>query len=458
MTEKEDAIIRDRLAVEERTLRRILKRHTLWKGALLVGDIESAQIQYNDFMLDLSSYELYLMRFQLIHDMHVKERQNWIDEKNRIEGEIEIGKDEIIRLRDELKVEQEQLKFKTEYDELARAIQQHTSRQELKEDIKQLDQEIADLEQKVREKDETLSRRRNQIEGILSIVARVQEEIREENSQEERLTVSSQITSTESIISQSHSPMPLPTLSTPALVLNGINGHEDDALIQGTVENEIEDNISLSHQEIPSLPSPMGENQTNINNVDREEGEALIEEGEHEEGENNQTISESEEGQSQEEDRHTAENASVQETISLRESSSSRGNNSPQETVSPHEILSPPENASQTATISPTPSNTVSPIEQANSTVTASPQESGDHGGETVIDVEIEEEEEEFEAPIVAIKRGLEEDEEDDHKSVASSSTARSSKRSRLDEQDDEINRGGDDLGEEEEGAVKMDE
>ncbi|CAG8774022.1 7361_t:CDS:2, partial [Ambispora leptoticha] len=84
MTEKEDAIIRDRLAVEERTLRRILKRHTLWKGALLTGDIEAAQIQYNDFMLDLSSYELYLMRFQLIHDMNVKERQNWIDEKNRI--------------------------------------------------------------------------------------------------------------------------------------------------------------------------------------------------------------------------------------------------------------------------------------------------------------------------------------------------------------------------------------
>ncbi|KAG9304440.1 hypothetical protein G9A89_020002 [Geosiphon pyriformis] len=334
---EEELILREKLVAEERTLKRILKKYSTWKFHLSSGEKDKVQKYYDEYLIELSSYEVYLMRFQLIHEMNAKENQNWIDEKKRIEEEIEVTKREILQLQQDLSVEQHQVTYKIEYDQIARSIQQHISRDELEEDIKNLDEEIAELERKEQERDAILARRRNQIQSILSTVAHVQEQIREEHFQEERSTMATVGSTNSSFVVQSEIPSPS---ASPNLITNGINGYEEidhtpdeidgelaeiilSPIIEGSsVPREISpvhDEMSPSNRETPpthqeTSPSIHEEEVSNERDSSEnhllEEGEAvmedvepIIEDGEHEEIEHLDLASEREQS-------HDSENES----------------------------------------------------------------------------------------------------------------------------------------------------
>ncbi|CAG8575777.1 3136_t:CDS:2, partial [Funneliformis caledonium] len=176
-------IIRDRLSVEERNLRRVTRKHVALMNSLEQGNIKDARQQFNDFMVDFSSYELTLTRFQAIHDMNLQETQHWNEEARRIEQEIEQTMLVIKNLEKDLAQEEEIRRNKTEYDQLAVEINEQKTREESLNAIAKLDEEILSLEEKDRLLDETLDRRRSQLQRILTVVQEVQSEIVVEREQ-----------------------------------------------------------------------------------------------------------------------------------------------------------------------------------------------------------------------------------------------------------------------------------
>ncbi|CAI2168613.1 15728_t:CDS:2 [Funneliformis geosporum] len=179
----EEQIIRDRLSVEERNLRRVTRKHVALMNTLEQGNIKDARQQFNDFMVDFSSYELTLTRFQAIHDMNLQETQHWNEEARRIEQEIEQTMLVIKNLEKDLAQEEEIRRNKTEYDQLAVEINEQKTREESLNAIAKLDEEILSLEEKDRLLDETLDRRRSQLQRILTVVQEVQSEIVVEREQ-----------------------------------------------------------------------------------------------------------------------------------------------------------------------------------------------------------------------------------------------------------------------------------
>ncbi|RIA97610.1 Tho complex subunit 7-domain-containing protein [Glomus cerebriforme] len=227
-----EQIIRDRLSVEERNLRRVTKKHSVLINSLEQGNIKDVQQQFNDFMVDFSSYELTLTRFQAIHDMNLQETRHWNEEAQRIELEIKETMLVIKDLETELAHEEEIRRNKTEYDQLATEINRQKTREESLSAIAKLDEEIISLEEQDRILDETLDRRRSQLQRILTVVQEVQSEIEIEREQNPQIIDEEEaVTTPDSMRSEFFSPIANP--SSPAEhvndnnnppQINGING------------------------------------------------------------------------------------------------------------------------------------------------------------------------------------------------------------------------------------------
>ncbi|CAG8806825.1 17514_t:CDS:2, partial [Racocetra persica] len=179
----EEQIIRDRLTVDERNLRRVTRKIGVFLNSLEQGNLKEARVQFNDFIVDFSSYEIGLIRFQVIHDMNLCETRHWEEEALNIEKQIEETKRIIEKLEAELEAEEEIRRNKIEYDQLASEINELQSREESINEITKLDEETLLIEEKERLFDETLSHRRAQLERVLSVIQDVQSQIQIEQEQ-----------------------------------------------------------------------------------------------------------------------------------------------------------------------------------------------------------------------------------------------------------------------------------
>ncbi|CAG8437634.1 6232_t:CDS:2 [Acaulospora colombiana] len=249
----EENIIRDRLTVEERTLRRVTRKHATFISFLEQGNLKEACVlnvviayeipyskpwkfnrrqNYNEFLVDFSTYELSLIRFQIIHDMNLREAQHWEKESQRIGAEIEETKSIIERLEKELEEAEEIRKNKVEYDLLASEINEHQTRDESKEEIATLDEEISQLEEKERVINEIMERRKSQLERIVSVLREIHSEIQADQEQHKYIFGESEAPNTtpESIRSESASPVGSPIPPPPEIIpqANGINGTDKD--------------------------------------------------------------------------------------------------------------------------------------------------------------------------------------------------------------------------------------
>lgn len=228
----EEQILRDRLSVEERNLRRVTKKHSVLINSLEQGNIKDIQQQFNDFMVDFSSYELTLTRFQAIHDMNLQETRHWNEEAQRIELEIKDTMLVIKNLEKELAQEEEIRRNKAEYDQLAAVINQQKTREESLSAISKLDEEIISLEEKDKLLDETLDRRKLQLQRILTVVQEVQSEIEIEREQNPQVVDDEEAATTpDSMRSEFFSPIANPSSPAEHVIegdnppkVNGING------------------------------------------------------------------------------------------------------------------------------------------------------------------------------------------------------------------------------------------
>ncbi|CAG8500679.1 11630_t:CDS:2 [Diversispora eburnea] len=237
----EELIIRDRLAVEERTLRRVTRKHATFISFLEQGNLKEARQNYNEFLVDFSTYELSLARFQIIHDMNIREARHWEGEAKKIEKEIEEIKKVIEKLEKELKEEEEIRKNKVEYDLLATEINEHQTRDESIEEIIVLDDEIKSLEEKEKIIDEIMKRRYSQIERILSVVSEIQTEIQVDHEQYRSILVDNEelVITPESVRSEFASPMGSPIPPPPEIIpqVNGLNGTSENVQNENSVSD-----------------------------------------------------------------------------------------------------------------------------------------------------------------------------------------------------------------------------
>ncbi|RHZ67249.1 hypothetical protein Glove_302g25 [Diversispora epigaea] len=237
----EELIIRDRLAVEERTLRRVTRKHATFINFLEQGNLKEARQNYNEFLVDFSTYELSLARFQIIHDMNIREARHWEEEAKKIEKEIEEIKKVIEKLEKELKEEEEIRKNKVEYDLLATEINEHQTRDESIEEITVLDDEIKSLEEKEKVIDEIMKRRYSQIERILSVVSEIQTEIQVDHEQYRSILVDNEelVITPESVRSEFASPIGSPIPPPPEIIpqVNGLNGTNENVQNENSVSD-----------------------------------------------------------------------------------------------------------------------------------------------------------------------------------------------------------------------------
>ncbi|CAG8744393.1 22771_t:CDS:2 [Cetraspora pellucida] len=241
----EEQIIRDRLTVDERNLRRVTRKIGVFLNSLELGNLKEARVQFNDFIVDFSSYEIGLIRFQVIHDMNLRETRHWEEEALNIgmkqsnptykkQKQIEETKRIIEKLEAELEAEEEIRRNKIEYDQLASEINELQSREESINEITKLDEETLLIEEKERLFDETLSHRRAQLERVLSVIQDVQSQIQIEQEQNRHILGEDEEpdATPESIRSEFASPIgsPIPDIQ--------VNGADD------TVTHEVVDTVN----------------------------------------------------------------------------------------------------------------------------------------------------------------------------------------------------------------------
>ncbi|CAG8749359.1 7840_t:CDS:2 [Gigaspora margarita] len=260
----EEQIIRDRLTVDERNLRRVTRKMGVFLNSLEMGNLKEARVQFNDFIVDFSSYEIGLIRFQVIHDMNLRETQHWEEEALNIENQIEETKRIIEKLEAELEAEEEIRRNKIEYDQLASEINEIQSREESINEITKLDEETALIEEKERLFDETLSRRKAQLERVLSVVQDVQSQIQIEHEQNRHILGADDEpdATPESIRSEFASPIGSPI---PDIQMNGTDETTHENV--DTVNNNIQDQPQTNGNDLNS-PRPINGDSTPAMNDD----------------------------------------------------------------------------------------------------------------------------------------------------------------------------------------------
>ncbi|KAJ3090395.1 THO complex subunit 7 [Quaeritorhiza haematococci] len=181
----EDSIIRTRILVDVRPLKKCLRRFHQFTANLAANNINDAQAVLDQFFTDLAQFEAGMLKFQLVHDMNVREVKHYEDEQFQIEQEIQEAKADIENLKLELEEAQRQRRNKMEYDSMAKTINKYPTRQQSQINITQLNVDITRLEAEKRSHAAALELRRKQFLTVMEALHTMQDIISDAREQEE---------------------------------------------------------------------------------------------------------------------------------------------------------------------------------------------------------------------------------------------------------------------------------
>ncbi|KAJ3114136.1 hypothetical protein HDU96_002517 [Phlyctochytrium bullatum] len=126
-----DTVIKNRLLFDTRPLKKALRRFNTYKAVLEAKkDEASRRLALETFLLDFEAMEHALLKHQLIHEMNLREQDNYREEQRKIEQETEERKVEIEGLKQLLEEEERLKKNRMEYDEITKKINELPSRQQ----------------------------------------------------------------------------------------------------------------------------------------------------------------------------------------------------------------------------------------------------------------------------------------------------------------------------------------
>lgn len=185
-SEQQELIIKQRMQVDERTLRRLVKKLTL---LLASKDAESVSSSRLSFKADLEAFRLQLLRLSSIaHGTCQVEVASYAAELSEIEAEQQQTQGRIDALKQKLQDVRRERKNKLEYDVVAGEIVKLPTRKELEESLGRLSDQLHGVKAE-REKYVDLSKRAAQrmgvvIEGLGELRNDVGEEVGERERRE----------------------------------------------------------------------------------------------------------------------------------------------------------------------------------------------------------------------------------------------------------------------------------
>ncbi|ORX78667.1 hypothetical protein BCR32DRAFT_269951 [Anaeromyces robustus] len=163
----EDQNIRNRLAIEERPLKRIIKKYNTLIGQYKTASREEWNTSLESLLIMLETLEINLHRSKQIFEMNNKEVNEYKLKIKNIEKRIEEGKIEIEELKKQLDQSKEERKNKLEYDEMARNINKYPSRSQIQKHMDILNKQINMLEKEHNYYEETINLRKKQFHTLL---------------------------------------------------------------------------------------------------------------------------------------------------------------------------------------------------------------------------------------------------------------------------------------------------
>ncbi|KIM46316.1 hypothetical protein M413DRAFT_441404 [Hebeloma cylindrosporum] len=176
-TEEEDQIILARITIDERPLRRMIKRfhnytslsHTpivpLLTGPASPSTVDDAR---EGFLIELATFQLLLKKSVMICEAEARQVEQYQRERERIDSEHETLKLQIEELKTALEHAQMLRRRKIEYDLVAEKVNTLPSRAELESTINSLENDVAAIRAEHDTQNRTIQGQKSALDGIIA--------------------------------------------------------------------------------------------------------------------------------------------------------------------------------------------------------------------------------------------------------------------------------------------------
>ncbi|KAG8557016.1 hypothetical protein GDO81_018292 [Engystomops pustulosus] len=174
----DDEVIRKRLLIDgdgagdDRRINLLVKSFIKWCNS---GSQEDGYSQYQRMLSSLSQCSFSMGKTLLVHDMNLREMENYEKIYSDIESSIAAAHEKIAECKKQILQAKRIRKNRQEYDALARVIQQHPDRHETLRQLEALDKELKQLSHTKDSVEDKLELRRKQFHVLLSTIHELQQ-------------------------------------------------------------------------------------------------------------------------------------------------------------------------------------------------------------------------------------------------------------------------------------------
>lgn len=174
----DDEVIRKRLLIDgdgagdDRRINLMVKSFIKWCNS---GSQEDGYTQYQRMLSSLSQCSFSMGKTLLVHDMNLREMENYEKIYSDIESSIAAAHEKIAECKKQILQAKRIRKNRQEYDALAKVIQNHPDRHETLKQLEALDKELKQLSHTKENVEDKLELRRKQFHVLLSTIHELQQ-------------------------------------------------------------------------------------------------------------------------------------------------------------------------------------------------------------------------------------------------------------------------------------------
>ncbi|XP_072276919.1 THO complex subunit 7 [Pyxicephalus adspersus] len=174
----DDEVIRKRLLIDgdgagdDRRINLMVKSFIKWCNS---GSQEDGYTQYQRMLSSLSQCSFSMGKTLLVHDMNLREMENYEKIYSDIESSIAAAHEKIGECKKQILQAKRIRKNRQEYDALAKVIQNHPDRHDTLKQLEALDKELKQLSHTKESVEDKLELRRKQFHVLLSTIHELQQ-------------------------------------------------------------------------------------------------------------------------------------------------------------------------------------------------------------------------------------------------------------------------------------------
>ncbi|KAM4722526.1 THO complex subunit 7 [Rhinophrynus dorsalis] len=184
----DDEVIRKRLLIDgdgagdDRRINLLVKSFIKWGNS---SSHEEGYSQYQRMLSTLSQCEFSMGKTLLVHDMNLREMENYEKIYADIESSIAGAHEKIAECKKQILQAKRIRKNRQEYDALAKVIQHHPTRQETLKQLEDLGKELQQLSHTKENVEDKLELRRKQFHVLLSTIHELQQTLENDDKHAE---------------------------------------------------------------------------------------------------------------------------------------------------------------------------------------------------------------------------------------------------------------------------------